>query len=178
MTTQYYLLANEDKTRFNGAGIGHGFIPDDAYPCTEAQYNDHANLAPGTNKTIVEISNDLKLEIAKSLKIAELDKACAAEKISGVWVGDYFYPTQPNDQTNLSASVLAATLATGNWTTPLWCESKTFLWDYKEHTADQVKAVGQEVKAALIASTRKNIALVEQVNACTTTLQINAINWS
>lgn len=119
----------------------------------------------------------------KTRKIAELREACTQQIVSGfvssALGAAHTYPAKPQDQANLTGSVLASLLPGNptNWATPFWCADTTGAWAYQMHSAAQIQQVGQDAKTAIVAALVKNETLAAQVSAATTTAQVDAIVW-
>lgn len=123
------------------------------------------------------------VEALKSTKQQDLDQACA-EQIMGGFASSalgvaHQYPSKPTDQANLTASVTAALVnqSVSGWETPFWCQSEGGNWDWVVHTADQIKQVGADCMAAVLAAQLKNKTLHTQLLAATTADEIAGINW-
>lgn len=120
---------------------------------------------------------------AKAAKAALLDAACAAQIVGGFTSGalgqPHGYPSKAADQANLTASVLDALLNVDDpvWVTPFWCADSTGAWSWRPHTAAQIKHVGRDCKAAVIAAQTKNAELQAAVAAATTVAELEAITW-
>lgn len=106
---------------------------------------------------------------AKKDKCDELRKACRRAIIAG-FVSDalgsaHTYPSDETDQANLSSSVLASMLP-GNpndWVTPFLCADAAGNWDYRNHTAAQMRKVGVDAKAAILAKLTAKAELFKTV---------------
>lgn len=96
------------------------------------------------------------LEAKRARKVIEMSQCCAdailAGFVSSALGAAFVYPAKPNDQTNLSASVLASLLpASGpEWLTPFWCADAAGVWAFRAHTAVQIQQVGVDAKAAIL----------------------------
>ena len=156
---------------FEADGSQDAFIPRGLVPITEAQAAAILNPAP-------------TLAQAQAAQVAIISAACGAAVAAGLASSalgvTHCYPTKPNDQQNLSSSVLAS-LMPGNaqgWTTPLWCVDGSGNWAFVAHTAAQVQQVGQDIKAQIITLMTKNMMLASQVMAASTVAAVQNINWS
>jgi hypothetical protein len=121
---------------------------------------------------------------AKTRKVALLREACTQQIVSGfpsaALGAQHTYPAKPQDQANLTGSVLASLLPgnPANWSTPFWCADAAGAWAYQMHTAAQIQQVGQDAKAAIVTALVKNETLAAQVAAATTQSAVNAITWA
>lgn len=126
----------------------------------------------------------MSLAEAQTLKMAELEAACAAEIASGfssAALGKrYQYPAKATDQSNLQASVLASLLPglAKDWTTPFWCQDAAGAWAYRPHTAAQIQRVGTDGKNAINACIAHKIQLEEQLAKAETLAELEAITWT
>lgn len=123
------------------------------------------------------------LAALKTVKITELDAACAAE-ITGGYVSaalgsNHTYPSSITDQLNMTASVTASLLPNldASWRTPFWCADTAGNWAYADHSAEQIQAAGADGKAAKVTASAKLAQLSAAVNAATTADAIAAITW-
>jgi hypothetical protein len=123
------------------------------------------------------------LAAAQAAKIAELSAACKASIVAGFTSSAlgaaYTYPAKDTDQQNLASSVIDSLLSDGaaGWVTPFWCADAAGSWAFRMHSVAQIQKVGQDAKAAVLASMAKNQALVGQVAAASTVAAVNAIAW-
>ena len=173
---------------FNSNGVydSHGFTPDDLasnqIPCTEEQYANPWNYKLVAGQ-IVPVGADVLLDNARAEKSAELNAACAAEKVGGVISSALgsanTYPTSLIDQANLDAAVTSSLFPSlpSGWTTPLWVQDSAGEWSYVEHTKAQVQTAGADVKSALIASSRKLIRLNDELKAAGSFAAIQSITF-
>lgn len=169
-------------------------IPGSAKPITDEQY--HTWLAAGgpyyhwpdgdEAPSVRPVPESEKLDKAVSFKSNELKAKCANAIISGCpssALGEVFiYPTTPIDTQNLDNSALAALTAkidnVEGWTTPFWTfKPSDDTWDYRQHTADQIIQVAQDVKAYRVGLQSHYAELLGQVNEATTESQVLAIQW-
>lgn len=122
----------------------------------------------------------LELQLKKS---AEIDNACRLKIVSGfkssALGGEYFYPSKVIDQQNLAASVLASYDPTNSndWLTPFWCADIDGNWDFRPHTASQIREVGRDAKSAILGYQFHNEQLQTQIKAASTKEQLDAITW-
>ena len=156
---------------FEADGSQDAFIPRGLMPITEAQALAILNPAP----TIVQ---------AQATQIALISAACGAAVIAGLnssaLGAAHSYPTKPNDQQNLSSSVLASLMPNNQagWTTQLLCADTNGNWAFVAHSASQVQQVGQDIKALITAMIVKYTTLAGQVMAASTVAAVQNINWS
>lgn len=122
------------------------------------------------------------LEAMRTRKVVEMSQRCAdailAGFVSSALGAAYRYPSDPEDQANLTASVLDSTLP-GNdasWLTAFKCMDSDGVRAYRMHTASQIQAVGKEGKAAITAALLKNEQLRAQILAADA-VELAAIGW-
>lgn len=120
----------------------------------------------------------------KALKSSELDRACAEQILAGftsMALGAAFhYPSNLTDQANLTASVLDALVnaSDSGWHTPFWCVQEGLdTWSWRSHTGPQIIQVGQDGKAAILATQGKNQTLQAALAAASDADQVAAITW-
>jgi hypothetical protein len=91
----------------------------------------------------------------------------------------YTYPSTQNDQANLNANVVSSLLPgiPADWTTLQICGDANGEWAYLPHTAEQIRQVGTDGKAAIIGFLTKNAGLRAQIEAATTVAEVQALNW-
>lgn len=113
----------------------------------------------------------MTVEMAVSVKIAELSAACRAQIVSGydsTALGTiHHYPAQDQDQANMVASVTASMVPglPADWVTPFWCADGTGTWAFRPHTAAQIQQAGIDGKAAITVALERNAMLSAQVQA-------------
>lgn len=177
---------------FYDTAINGDNIPADAVDITadqhqallSAQSNGKVITADANGNPIaVDPASLLTLAQAQAAQIVAVTNACQAAIFGGFTSSalgaPHIYPAQIIDQQNLSASVLASMMpgVSADWTTPFWCEDSSGNWSYALHTAAQIQAVGQDGKAAIIASIQKKAGLVAKIEAATTIAAVQAITW-
>lgn len=119
----------------------------------------------------------------KARKIAVLNSCCSQAIMNGFRCaaldGVHYYPAKKQDQDNLVASVTDSLIPNlpEDWTTPFWCMDINNVWGFRPHTATQIQQVGREAKMATLACMTKNEGLRMQVEAATTTAELETINW-
>ena len=120
---------------------------------------------------------------AREVKLAELSAACAAEILGGyssaALGAPHTYPSNPNDQSNMNASVTASLLPgqAADWTALFMCEDADGLWAMRPHTAAQIQQAGHDGYTAILQPRVKLDGLKAQVAAATTAAQVNALSW-
>ena len=119
----------------------------------------------------------------QAAQISIITQACAAAITSGFTssaLGSaHTYPSGLTDQANLTANVLSSLLPglPSTWTTPQLCQDASGVWAYVAHTAAQIKQVGGDGKAAILASLTKKANLQAEIEAATTIAAVQAIVW-
>lgn len=125
----------------------------------------------------------LDIDSLRNSKSIEIEQACKLAIVSGFisWAmgAPYHYPSKVTDQQNLAASVLASYDPENDafWNTPFWCSDSAGDWDFRSHTAAQIREVGRDAKSAILAYQYKNESLQNAISAAETAEQIAAITW-
>lgn len=125
----------------------------------------------------------LLLSQAKSQKSLEIQTACRLHIYQGynsIALGNlYHYPSKDRDQANMIASVTDSYNPENppDWTTPFWCNSPNGVWDFRPHTATEIRRVGAAGKAHIAACQLKNAQLQAQIQLATTPEELNSITW-
>lgn len=128
--------------------------------------------------------NPRSLADAKCDKYAELRLACRRAIIAGFTSdalgSEHTYPSEETDQANLSSSVLASMLPgnPGNWATPFLCADAAGNWDYRAHTAVQIRKVGVDAKAAILAKLIAKAELFKTVMQAQSIEAVEAVSWA
>jgi len=123
------------------------------------------------------------LDAIRLRAIAGLRSACGAAITGGFMSsalgGSHRYPSTTVDQINLMGSVTASLLPglDPTWTTPFWCADASGAWAYRDHTADQIQAVGRDGKAWVVTCQRRLEDLTTSVSSTATESEISAIVW-
>lgn len=130
-----------------------------------------------------------RLAIAKAVKAAELTAACAAAITAG-YVSEalgtaHDYPNKATDQSNMAASVLASLMPglADDWTTPFWCADEAGVWAMRPHSAAQIRQVGADGKAHVLACQARlsgedgQGGLLKDVADATSVAAVNEITW-
>ena len=169
-------------------------IPDGARPISEEQYQTwlaaggpHYHWPEGDDApSIRPVSEEEKLAKAITFKTTELKAKCAIAIVSGcpsdALGKTYIYPTTQTDTQNLGNSSLAALNAKINnvtdWKTPFWTfDPDENVWAFRDHTADQIIKVGEDVKSFIVGLQTHYSELLVQVNEATSEAQVLAIQW-
>jgi hypothetical protein len=123
--------------------------------------------------------NDI-LKLIKDAKIIKLNISCGEEIISGfnssALGSEHKYQSELEDQTNLIGLVAAGTddvFKAGN----LDVDGNVTSWEYKLHTATQLKQVLADGATHKQTALAKYYTLKAEVEACTTEAQVEAIVW-
>jgi len=122
------------------------------------------------------------LDQYRELKATAISEACRAHIERGFdcsALGEpHLYPAKAQDQANLGASVTDSLLSGDEpgWTTPFWCADAAGAWEYRPHTAAQIRQVGREGKGVIVAALQKNEALQRQIAAAGAE-QLDSITW-
>lgn len=153
---------------------------EDAFPFPDApHWWDGAGFVSADPK----LTPDVLLTQAQAARVSVVTQACAAAIVGGfassALGAAHTYPSKMTDQQNLMASVLDAFMnaAVDGWTTPFWCEDASGAWAWVPHTAAQIRQVGQDGKAAVLAAQSKAASLLAQIAAATTVDAVHAIAW-
>lgn len=185
------------KVEFDSNGFATGiYAPDDpSIPSGAQEISDSLlkTLSADTGKYVV-VSDGNKissvkayvpsLDEQKKLKVVELTNNCK-DAITGGYTSAalgsvHTYPSQPNDQANMVASVTDSLLPnlSSSWTTKFWCADEAGTWAFRAHTAAEIQQAGQAGKAFIQSQQEKLETLTQQVNAATTKKAVAAITWS
>ena len=123
------------------------------------------------------------LDKVKAAKKETLRAACRRAIIAGFTSdalgSEHTYPSDETDQANLSSSVLASMLP-GNpndWVTPFLCADAAGNWDYRNHTAAQMRKVGVDGKAAILAKLTAKAELFKTVMQAQSIEAVEAVAW-
>jgi hypothetical protein len=118
-----------------------------------------------------------------NLKKGDMHKSCRGAIYAGyssTALGSlHHYPANDKDQVNMIASVTDSynPANDSNWKTLFWCKDANDVWDYREHTAEQIRKAGADGKAHITAQLSKNALLQSQISEATTLEEIDAIVW-
>jgi hypothetical protein len=151
-------------------------------------------LADGTEHVIEEINvtppagalaeqPEASLVAMKSWTAQEIEYACASQIVGGfdsmALGAQYRYPSKASDQANLTASVVDALVNQSDaaWRTPFWCADSAGVWAWRPHSAEQIKQVGRDGKAAVLAAQAKNASLQAQIAAAASPAELAEITW-
>jgi hypothetical protein len=123
------------------------------------------------------------LQQAQSIKAQLMNSACQAQIFSG-YDSDalgttHHYPANDRDQSNMIASVtdsLNPENAT-TWTTSFWCEDVNGVWEFRPHTAQQIRKAGSDGKLAITAALENNALRQYQISQATTQEELDLILW-
>jgi hypothetical protein len=176
----YTLIFSE-----SGEGIGGktyaampATLPAGEYLCTATQAQNPSAWSL-VNGTIVA-----SIAAAQAAQIVVLLEACAAA-ITGGYTSSalgspHSYGSQPTDQLNMAASVVASLLPAlpSTWTTSFKCADSTGKWAMRPHTAAQIQQAGLDGKTWVTACQNQFDALSAQVTAATSVAAVQAIVWS
>jgi hypothetical protein len=119
----------------------------------------------------------------RARKATAIEQACGNAIVAGfpcdALGAGYFYPAKPNDQANLTGSVLRSFyLANGpDWRTPFWCADAEGVWKFRPHTAAQIQHVGDCAMAARLHCMGINERLQSQIIAAENPADLADINW-
>lgn len=115
---------------------------------------------------------------------ADAISSCCADAILAGFVSSalgkpHTYPTKPNDQANLTGSVVRSFYPSvdADWRTPFWCADDDGAWEFRLHTAAQIQQVGDDAVAARLNCMGINEQLQAQILDAETPAEIAAITW-
>lgn len=120
--------------------------------------------------------------VLRQRKAEAISLACRAQIENGFICSalgaPYLYPAKAQDQANLVASVTDSLLAADDpdWSTPFWCADDQGVWDFRMHTREQIRQVGRQGKASILAAMQKNEILQRQI-ATASEDQLQSIVW-
>lgn len=131
-------------------------------------FEEEATLPP--TATLVEAKGEKR----KLLAVAS-QRAIEAGITSTVLGAPHSYPTDLTSQHNLHGLVTAAVVdGTGG---KFWCTDTGGVWARHDHTADQIKQLGREVKAHVQAQQDRYEQRLAALTAATTKEEVAAITW-
>lgn len=84
--------------------------------------------------------------------------------------------TEPTWPSVINTPVTDNTAAWVIWTTPMWCATGG-VWNFIDHTADQVIQVGMDYRNFIAQNLLRNKSLQDQINAAATIQAVQAIVW-
>ncbi|VVE55260.1 hypothetical protein PCO31111_05027 [Pandoraea communis] len=178
------ILFSPSKAAFYDTDIVSVVAPDDAVITTpEARADMIAALGRGCAISVSAdgalVTVDPPISELKSALIAQLYASCQRAIYAGfssaALGADHFYPTADLDQRNLQSAVLAGQGQTGEWSTPLWCQSGN-AWTFGAHSAAQLTQVNADWVAHRVSAQQRYVDLVAEVNAATED-QLSTITW-
>lgn len=120
---------------------------------------------------------------AKSIEQHRADKkraladACKAAINAGVTVGDYRYPTTPQDQANLHALVTKAERGGALQEFKFWCADANNVWARRSHTPVQILAIGDAVMLHVQEAQSIYEQRLQAVDAAQTVAAVEAVSW-
>lgn len=105
--------------------------------------------------------------------------AILAGFVSSALGQSHSYPAKPNDQANLTGSVVRSFYPNvdADWRTPFWCADEAGVWAFRLHSAAQIQKVGDDAVAARLDYMAMNEALQAQITASQSPSQLAAIHW-
>jgi hypothetical protein len=111
----------------------------------------------------------MKIACAEAIQVGIVCNALGA---------DHTYPTSLTDQQNLTATVLAAQVnGVADEPYMFWCADSNGVWARRPHTAAQILAVGETVRAHVVAQQDRYEAKLAEIDAAAAPETINAISW-
>lgn len=120
---------------------------------------------------------------AKSAKSEVIRKACEEAILAGFPSSalgiQHHYPSDLEDQANLTASVIRSTLPDNDPDEiyPFKCMDASDIWDFRAHTAAQIQQVGRDGYAAILGYRQQHAMLQDAIQAATTESDLEAITW-
>lgn len=124
------------------------------------------------------------LDDVKATQVQSISQACEAAIVAGFEssaLGEpHTYPCKLTDQANLQASVSMARepgLPDG-WRAPFWCQDAQGVWNYRLHTATEIRQVGVDGYSATLAKLQRKGVLEAQIRAASTAEEALAVSWS
>lgn len=120
------------------------------------------------------------LEELRQMRMALISRNCGEQITAGVTCNalgaEYIYPTEQNDQLNLSGSVARAMLHTDD-TFVFSCTDHAGVKARIEHTAEQIIAVGDAVYDHVKQCLLKKDLLFSEIEAAIDEGQVAAVSW-
>lgn len=124
-----------------------------------------------------------KISQVRALQLRVIEKACEADIVAGFTSAalgeEHTYPSKLTDQANLAASVSVSRepyLPEG-WYAPFWCVDAEGAWEYRHHTAEQIRRVGMDGYLSNLAKLQRKGQLEAQINEAATPEEVVAITW-
>lgn len=123
------------------------------------------------------------LEAARAGKSEAIRKACEEAILAGFAssaLGDqHHYPSDLEDQANLTASVMRSTLPGSNpdEVYPFKCLADDGVWAFRPHTAAQIQQVGRDGYAAILIYRQQHALLQDAIQQASTEHDLEAIAW-
>lgn len=174
--------------------VGH--VPDDAFNLQAEEgesilegiadpANQKVDLATESLVNIIIPSppDEVMLEQLRAYKAEIIERNCWLAIVSGYRSDalgtNHLYPSKERDQGNMVASVTDSYNPENpvDWTTPFWCADESGQWDFREHTATQIRRAGAVGKAYVVLCQRTNEQLQELIQAAITFQELEAIAW-
>jgi hypothetical protein len=123
------------------------------------------------------------LSEAQTSQIATLDAACAASITGGFYSNalgvKYLYPSQVNDQANLSASVQMSMMPNtkSGWSVLFWCADRNGSWGLRGHNALQIQQAGTDGFSWISACIAQKVVYETAVMNAKTTDDVQKVVW-
>ena len=119
----------------------------------------------------------LDLALLKADQMASLRRSCEQSITSGFQYGDFFYPSDENDQSNLTATVNASKIAIED-EFPFLCRNGDGTWFYRMHTAEEIQLVGLAGYRCILAKRVHHNNLRAQIEESDDPEFIQSIVWT
>jgi len=123
------------------------------------------------------------IEAARAIKTIEIVQACEVHIVSGFSSNAlglvHFYPSNRDDQLNLSGTVQRSMLA-GVLPADVFlflCMNVVSEWNYRPHDISQIQQVGKDAYSHILNSRIKNATLQAQASAAINQAALDLIKW-
>lgn len=137
--------------------------------------------------TTIEPVTEINLVALKAQKTAEITEACA-KAITAGFVCDvlgkaYLYPSNTEDQLNLTGTVAASQLPQNaknpDWRGPFTClDPDTGVWADQMHTAEQIQEVAGVSYDTILSLRIKRKGLLAKIAAYEDAASVRGVTWS
>jgi hypothetical protein len=165
----YKALSSRNRETFDVLELEYGQYAQDFAECNSYRIN------PTTKEIEFNYDHSFNLEQYKTFKIDELSQKCKEDIYKGFTsnLNGHFYRTNTDDQLNFLGK-FNQLMSDETLTTVMW---KTEDVGYIEHTREDWLSVYNEALTAKEQKLFKYDQLRDQVNACTTKEEVEAVVW-
>ncbi|ABE50946.1 hypothetical protein [Methylobacillus flagellatus] len=124
------------------------------------------------------------MDAARSAKSEVIRKACEDAILAGfqsLALGSpHQYPSDLEDQANLSSSVMRSTLPDSDpdQLYPFKCRSIEGVWEFRSHTAAQIQQVGRDSYAVILGHRQRHAQLQTLIQLARSETELEVIAWN